>query len=116
MTRSLLSAVALAANIAVGGTKGWTYGLNTWKPNTPVRAGDVLVFNWKGGHDVWLMKDAPAYKACNFGTAKRKAPMTFGGKYRFPVPVTAKGKTLYFGCGVYGHCAGNMKVAIPIQK
>ncbi|CAI7850143.1 unnamed protein product, partial [Closterium sp. NIES-53] len=99
----------------VGGTSGWTFQISSWKPNPPAKAGDVLVFKWMGNHDVWQMNGAAAYRGCNFGAAKKLTPQTMGGKYRFKVPNTAKGKTLYFSCSVMSHCQGMMKVAVPVQ-
>ncbi|CAI5954538.1 unnamed protein product [Closterium sp. NIES-65] len=108
---------AQARDIVVGGKNGWTYQLNNWKPNPPARVGDVLVFKWVGKHDVWQMNTPLAYRTCNFrpGAAKKLTGQVTGGKYRFVVPATAKGKTLYFGCSVVYHCEGMMKVAIPVQ-
>ncbi|CAI5482628.1 unnamed protein product [Closterium sp. Yama58-4] len=107
---------AEARDIVVGGKKGWTYGVSGWKPNPTARAGDVLVFKWTGYHDVWLMSGAAAYNNCNFKGAKEKAKVASGKTYRFTVPATARGSTLYFGCQVYGHCGMNMKVAVAVQK
>ncbi|CAI5519092.1 unnamed protein product [Closterium sp. Naga37s-1] len=107
---------AEAREVVVGGNKGWTYGVSRWKPTPAARAGDVLVFKWTGYHDVWLMSGAAAYNSCNFNGAKEKAKVASGKTYRFTVPTTARGSTLYFGCQVYGHCGMNMKVAVAVQK
>ncbi|CAI7792198.1 unnamed protein product [Closterium sp. NIES-54] len=105
-----------AREIVVGGKKQWTLGVSTWKPTPTVKAGDVLVFQWGAYHDVWQMSNVAAYKGCNFQAASQKAPATLGGKYKFTVPASAKGKVLYFACRVSGHCGSKMKVAISVQS
>ncbi|GJP50235.1 hypothetical protein CLOM_g9377 [Closterium sp. NIES-68] len=116
----LCSAQAEARVITVGG-KGrspWRYNLHNWRPTTTARAGDVLLFKWRGfiPHDVVLMDSVEAYNSCDFGSAKKLTRITNSRTYRYKVPVSAKGTTLYFSCSVPAHCSpSNMKVAIPIQ-
>ncbi|CAI5479992.1 unnamed protein product [Closterium sp. Yama58-4] len=105
-----------AREIVVGGSKKWTFGISTWKPKSTAKAGDVLVFKWSGFHDVWQMSTVAAYKACDFQAAEQKAPAATGTTYSFTVPSTAAGSILYFACGVPGHCAGKMKVALSVKK
>ncbi|CAI7893186.1 unnamed protein product [Closterium sp. NIES-54] len=88
-----------------------------WKPKGVIHAGDTLVFKWRGiPHDVWIMNTMDAYNACDFGAATRKTGITSVGKYKYKVPASAKGKSIFFSCSVPGHCSAfNMKVAVPIH-
>ncbi|GJP45528.1 hypothetical protein CLOM_g9368 [Closterium sp. NIES-68] len=105
--------------VVVGGWKKaspWQYNVINWKQKI-VRAGDVLVFRWRFlPHDVWIMNTKDAYTNCDFSAATKKTGITVVGTYRYKVPTSAAGTTMYFGCSVPGHCTtGKMKVAIKIS-
>ncbi|CAI5496404.1 unnamed protein product [Closterium sp. Naga37s-1] len=112
--------VTAARAITVGGRgrSPWRYNLHNWRPSTAARAGDVLVFKWRGviPHDVVLMDSEGTYGSCNFGAAKKLTRIVNSKTYRYKVPQSARGQTLYFSCSVPGHCSpGNMKVAIQVK-
>ncbi|CAI5529259.1 unnamed protein product [Closterium sp. Naga37s-1] len=49
--------------------------------------GDDLVFKWVdlAWHDLWIMDDEKAFKACDFKQAKRLRPLVVGGQYKYTV-------------------------------
>ncbi|CAI5961998.1 unnamed protein product [Closterium sp. NIES-64] len=113
--------LAEGKKVVVGGKRKaspWQYNVINWKQPT-VKAGDVLVFRWRFlPHDVWVMNSKTAYDNCDFsaGSSTKKTGISVTGKYKFRVPSSAAGTTLYFGCSVSGHClAGKMKAAIKIS-
>ncbi|CAI7807859.1 unnamed protein product [Closterium sp. NIES-53] len=107
----------LSHTLGGSGLSPWGYGVKKWKPKGVIHAGDTLVFKWRGiPHDVWIMNTMDAYNACDFGAATRKTGITSVGKYKYKVPASAKGKSIFFSCSVPGHCSAfNMKVAVPIH-
>ncbi|GJP50225.1 hypothetical protein CLOM_g9367 [Closterium sp. NIES-68] len=114
----LFVAGAHARTVTVG--KGWfspwSYGVASWKPPT-VKTGDVLLFRWRfAAHDVWRLKDLPAYNNCTFVGGKKLTAIRTSYSYRFKVPLSAAGRTLFFACSVPSHCSVfRMKTKISIS-
>ncbi|CAI5458305.1 unnamed protein product [Closterium sp. Yama58-4] len=52
-----------------------------------ISIGDDLVFKWVdlAWHDLWIMDDEKAFKACDFQRAKRLRPLVVGGQYTYTV-------------------------------
>ncbi|KAM0837086.1 hypothetical protein ACQ4PT_061897 [Festuca glaucescens] len=89
----------------VGDSGGWTFGSGSWSQGKSFRAGDVLLFKYApGAHNV-VAVDAAGYNSCS-------AP---GGAVRYSSGndrVTLSRGTSFFICGVPGHCAAGMKMAV----
>ncbi|WVZ95149.1 hypothetical protein U9M48_040949 [Paspalum notatum var. saurae] len=120
-TRALfLVAVAMAAVLGtahgasynVGAPAGsWDLATNytLWASGITFRAGDQLVFKYpRGAHNVMEVSKA-GYDACS-----TTAPLSTASTGDDTVPVPAAGVTRYFICGVPGHCAGGMKLAVTV--
>ncbi|CAI5954541.1 unnamed protein product, partial [Closterium sp. NIES-65] len=107
---------AKTVTVGRGWFSPWSYGVESWKPPR-VKPGDVLVFRWcMAAHDVWRLKDLASYTNCTFATGKRLTPIRTSYRYRYKVPLTAAGTTLFFACSVPSHCSVfHMKTRIPIS-
>ncbi|CAI5491306.1 unnamed protein product [Closterium sp. Naga37s-1] len=75
------------------------------------------VFRWRmAAHDVWRLRDLAAYTNCTFATGKRLTPVRTSYRYKYKVPVTAAGTTLFFACSIPSHCSVfRMKTQIPVS-
>ncbi|XP_039814769.1 uclacyanin 1-like [Panicum virgatum] len=104
---------AHGASYTVGAPAGsWDLRTNytSWASGINFRAGDQLVFKYSpAAHDVLEVSKAD-HDSC---TASRPlATFTTGDD---TVPLPAGGVTRYFICGVPGHCAGGMKLAVRVE-
>ncbi|KAL3700923.1 hypothetical protein R1sor_018945 [Riccia sorocarpa] len=99
---------AAASNIVVGGSRGWTLGLDykTWSSKTRVRPYDNLVFKYNPSlHDVLVVSKNDFY-ACN-----NKRPFARFKTGTDFVKFTSPG-TYYVICGVAGHCKAGMRFVV----
>lgn len=90
----------------VGGPRGWNLPKTNYLVKAPrFRAGDVLKFNYApGAHDV-VAVGSNDFKSCKVtGNSKR---FTSGNDQ-----IALKKGMNYFVCGIPGHCAAGMKIAI----
>lgn len=92
-------------NYTVGDSRGWTFGSGSWSNGKRFLAGDMLVFKYApGAHNV-VAVDAAGHNSCS-------AP---DGAVRYSSGndnVTLTRGTSFFICGVPGHCAAGMKMAV----
>ncbi|OEL18201.1 hypothetical protein BAE44_0020780 [Dichanthelium oligosanthes] len=104
---------AHGASYTVGAPAGsWDLRTNytRWASGISFRAGDQLVFKYSpGAHDVVEVSKAD-HDSCS--NARPLATFTTGDD---TVPLPAGGATRYFICGVPGHCAGGMKLAVRVE-
>ncbi|CAI5488635.1 unnamed protein product, partial [Closterium sp. Naga37s-1] len=107
---------AKTVTVGRGWFSPWSYGVESWKPPR-VKPGDVLVFRWRmARHDVWQLRDLAAYTNCTFATGKRLKHVHISERYKYKVPRTAAGTTLFFACSVDAHCSAyHMKTQIPVS-
>ncbi|KAJ4965951.1 hypothetical protein NE237_017800 [Protea cynaroides] len=100
----------LATDYTVGDTSGWTTNVDysTWTSGKAFTTGDSLVFNYgAGGHTVDEV-DASDYKGCTVGNS---ITTDSSGATKITLKTTG---THYFICGVAGHCASGMKLAVTV--
>ncbi|KAJ1267186.1 hypothetical protein BS78_07G037000 [Paspalum vaginatum] len=104
---------AHGASYTVGAPAGsWDLSTNytLWASGITFRAGDQLVFKYpRGAHDVMEVSKA-GYDACS-----TTAPLATSSTGDDTVALPAAGVTRYFICGVPGHCAGGMKLAVAVE-
>ncbi|KAF8712830.1 hypothetical protein HU200_028603 [Digitaria exilis] len=112
MAMATFLSTAHAASYTVGAPAGsWGLGTNytLWSAGVTFRAGDQLVFKYAGGaHDVLEVTKAD-HDACS--TSNPLATFATGDDVVTLVP---GGVTRYFICGVPGHCAAGMKLAVTV--
>ncbi|CAN0923021.1 Blue copper protein [Linum grandiflorum] len=103
---------ALAADITVGGTTGWTnfgnVNYDTWSSGQKFKVGDNAVFNYGGSHSVAEVSKSD-YDSCDASNAIQ----TYSDGAT-SIPLSAAG-TRYFICPAAGHCSGGMKIAIKVD-
>ncbi|PAN33524.1 hypothetical protein GQ55_6G027500 [Panicum hallii var. hallii] len=101
------------ASYTVGAPAGsWDFQTNytRWASGISFRAGDQLVFKYSpAAHNVVEVSKAD-HDSC---TASRPLATFATGDDTVPLP--AGGVTRYFICGVPGHCAGGMKLAVRVE-
>ncbi|WOK96452.1 hypothetical protein Cni_G05159 [Canna indica] len=106
-----ISELAMAANHDVGGPNGsWDLTTNyaQWAAGKTFRVGDTLTFKYASGqHDV-LEVSSSAYSSCSASN-----PISTGTGGSIVITLKTAGKK-YFICGIPGHCASGMKVAIDV--
>ena len=77
-----------------------------------VTVGTNVVFEWSGIHNVWLLPDKAAYDACDITKATELAS-TSVQEYTY---IASEAGTVYFACGVAGHCKfTNQKLALTVN-
>ncbi|TVU43432.1 hypothetical protein EJB05_09905 [Eragrostis curvula] len=103
---------AHGASYTVGAPAGsWDLRTNyaNWASSITFRAGDQLVFKYtRGAHDVLEVSKAD-YDSCS-----GSSPIASFQTGDDTVPLRAAG-TRYFICGVPGHCAAGMKLAVKVE-
>ena len=72
-----------------------------------VKSGEVLKFEWTGGHNVYQMKDKATFDACDFTGATNLGATS-------PVYHTMGADTTYFACQVGLHCKNGQKLTAMI--
>ncbi|MED6158114.1 hypothetical protein PIB30_029682 [Stylosanthes scabra] len=118
-SKALVLALFLAVNMAlptiatvytVGDTSGWAIGgdYSTWANGKNFVVGDSLVFKYDSGHTVDEVKEGD-YKSCSSGNS-----ISTDSSGSTTIPLKTSG-THYFICGVPGHCAGGMKLAVTVK-
>ncbi|XP_038996639.1 blue copper protein-like [Hibiscus syriacus] len=100
---------SLATVYTVGDTSGWTSGVDygTWTKGKTFKVGDTLVFNYPTMHTVDEVSSSD-YSTCTVGNAIRSDK---SGATTVTLKTTG---TIYFICGVPGHCTDGMKLAIKV--
>ncbi|TVU43433.1 hypothetical protein EJB05_09906 [Eragrostis curvula] len=103
---------AQGASYTVGAPAGsWDLRTNyaNWASSITFRAGDQLVFKYaSGAHDVLEVSKAD-YDSCS-GSSPRATFQTGDDTVSLPAAGTR-----YFICGVPGHCAAGMKLAVKVE-
>ncbi|CAM8946264.1 unnamed protein product [Rhodiola kirilowii] len=110
LAASCLVVPSLAAVYTVGGSNGWTMGVDysTWSTaGRTFSVGDTLVFNYAGGHTVDEVTESD-YKTCTVGNS-----ITTDSSGTTAITLTAPGSH-YFICGIAGHCSIGMKLAVNV--
>ncbi|KAK1257495.1 hypothetical protein QJS04_geneDACA023095 [Acorus gramineus] len=94
----------------VGDDSGWTTGVNydNWSGGKNFTVGDSLVFNYGAGSHTVTEVSAGDYSSCS--TSNSISTDSSGSS---TVQLKSPG-TRYFVCGVMGHCAGGMKLAVSV--
>ncbi|CAM0875092.1 unnamed protein product [Alopecurus aequalis] len=100
----LHSELAESAVNTVGDSSGWGFGVGGWPKGKRFRAGDVLFKYPPGAHTV-VAVDAAGYSSCSAPTG---AKTYSSGNDR----VTLARGTNFFICGIPGHCAAGMRIAV----
>ena len=91
----------------------WVY-TNTLPPTLEVHKGDLVVFEWVGSHDVYLLPSRQAFTDCVFTNAVKLGAST---GLRIHTGRLTCGETYYFACQIGDHCqGGNMKLAVHVQS
>ncbi|KAE8783898.1 Blue copper protein [Hordeum vulgare] len=107
----LLAAVApaYAADYTVGDSSGWASGVDysTWASDKTFIVGDTLVFQYGASHNVAEVGSSD-YSACSATNSIQSY-----SDQDTKITLTKPG-TRYFICGVSGHCAGGMKLAVKV--
>ncbi|XP_071724123.1 uncharacterized protein [Rutidosis leptorrhynchoides] len=110
MVLNIMVVPCLATVYTVGDSSGWTLGVDyaTWAADKTFKVGDSLVFNYgSGSHTVEEVSDTD-YKGCTTGNS-----INSDNSGKTTVDLKTAG-TLYFMCGVMGHCGTGMKLAITV--
>ncbi|KAH7846849.1 hypothetical protein Vadar_018838 [Vaccinium darrowii] len=104
-----LAAPSLATVYTVGDSSGWTMGVDytTWTSGKTFVVGDSLVFNYGSGHTVDEVS-ASDYNSCTVGH-----PISTDNSGSTNISLNTGG-THYYICGVLGHCASGMKLAVTV--
>ncbi|KAK1315486.1 hypothetical protein QJS10_CPA06g02023 [Acorus calamus] len=94
----------------VGDDSGWATGVNydNWSGGKNFSVGDSLVFNYGAGSHTVTEVSASDYSSCS--TSNSIGTDSSGST---TVQLKSPG-TRYFVCGVVGHCAGGMKLAVSV--
>lgn len=102
-------APAFAVDHTVGDSSGWASGVDytTWASDKTFKVGDTLVFQYGASHNVAEVGSAD-YSACSASNSIQ----SFSDQDT-KITLTKPG-TRYFICGVTGHCAGGMKLAVTV--
>lgn len=103
-------APAFAVDHTVGDSSGWASGVDytTWASDKTFKVGDTLVFQYGASHNVAEVGSAD-YSACSASNSIQ----SFSDQDT-KITLTKPG-TRYFICGVTGHCAGGMKLAVKVS-
>ena len=115
------SAATLAAattTVTIGTSPQFWSAMNQNPSSYSVAVGDKLQFKYNSYHNVYLMASAAKYESCDFSGATELASTSHGGgsgstPNLYEAVVSTAG-TLYFACGVSGHCGGGQKVTITV--
>uniref|UniRef100_A0A1D1Z3G1 Uclacyanin-2 n=1 Tax=Anthurium amnicola TaxID=1678845 RepID=A0A1D1Z3G1_9ARAE len=106
----LLLALAVVPALAANYDLSWNQGVDYsgWASSQKIQVGDTVTFQYGGLHTVDEVNKAD-YEACSTSNA-----LTSASDGNTAISFTQPG-TRYFVCGTAGHCAGGMKVAIPVS-
>ncbi|GLJ46853.1 hypothetical protein SUGI_0988340 [Cryptomeria japonica] len=98
-----------ATQYTVGDSAGWdaSTDFNTWLQGKTFKVGDSLSFQYTSLHSVMEVSKAD-YTACSSSNAIQSYT---GGNTVVSLKTAG---TMYFICGTPGHCAGGMKIAVPV--
>ncbi|KAL7259755.1 hypothetical protein ACSBR1_005597 [Camellia fascicularis] len=105
---------ATAETYTVGGSLGWQIpsggaaAYTSWAANETFKAGDILVFNWTGTHNV-----ARVYEADFNNCISSNAIDTIQDTSPYSITLSSD-NTYYFICGVGPHCTLGQKVSISV--
>ncbi|KAK8580375.1 hypothetical protein V6N13_143482 [Hibiscus sabdariffa] len=101
---------SLAKVYTVGDGSGWTTGVDysTWTSGKSFKVGDSLAFNYPSSHTVDEVSSSD-YSSCTVGNA-----ITTDNSGATTIALKKAG-THYFICGVVGHCATGMKLAVKVE-
>ncbi|CAA0840755.1 Cupredoxin superfamily protein [Striga hermonthica] len=104
-----LSRLGAAAVYTVGDSTGWASGADytTWTSDKAFAVGDTLVFNYSPGHTVDEVSQAD-FQSCTTGNS-----ITTDSSGATKITLKTAG-THYFICAIPGHCAGGMRLAVPV--
>ncbi|KAL4278731.1 hypothetical protein GQ457_03G033580 [Hibiscus cannabinus] len=107
---SCMAVPSLAKVYTVGDSSGWTTGVDysTWTSGKTFKVGDSLVFNYPSSHTVDEVSSSD-YSSCTVGNA-----ITTDNSGATTIALNKAG-THYFICGVVGHCANGMKLAVKVE-
>lgn len=114
--------VVTARNIIVGQFEGqpianvfWSDGV-CFAPVNEVKAGDTLEFRYSGRHNVFMLKDEDGFDECNFSDDATELATQNQSPYKYTVTVedVSTKASLYFACGVGGHCNGRQKLRVNL--
>eukprot|EP01018_Ginkgo_biloba_P039229 Gb_00868 [translate_table: standard] len=113
---ALVFHLAVAADHDVGGSAGWMVPTSnsalytSWASNQTFNVGDRLVFKYITGTHTVDQVTKTNYDSCT--STSPLATYTNG-----PTTVTLnRTGTLYFICGIPGHCSGGQKVAVTVAS
>ncbi|KQJ90591.1 blue copper protein [Brachypodium distachyon] len=104
------AAVAAATTFDVGDGHGWETGVDyaAWTSDKTFAVGDTLVFNYTSkAHTVTEVSES-GYDSCASGNS-----LSNDDSGATTVTLTTAGLH-YFICGIAGHCAGGMKLAVTV--
>ncbi|GLT51547.1 hypothetical protein SLA2020_249500 [Shorea laevis] len=106
----LASPAAYAADYVVGGSSGWTQGVDygTWVQGKTFNVGDNLVFTYGATHSVDEVSQSD-YNNCATGNPLNTHT---GGNNTISL---SKAGSMYFICPTSGHCTGGMKLAVNVS-
>ncbi|XP_038886618.1 blue copper protein-like [Benincasa hispida] len=98
---------SFAAVYTVGDTAGWSTGVdyNSWTSGKTFVVGDILMFNYGGGHTVDEVSGSD-YNSCTAGNS-----ISSDSSGATAITLKKPG-THYFICGALGHCSNGMKLAV----
>ncbi|GER40256.1 cupredoxin superfamily protein [Striga asiatica] len=104
-----MSRLGAAAVYTVGDSTGWASGADytTWTSDKAFAVGDTLVFNYSPGHTVDEVSQAD-FQSCTTGNS-----ITTDSSGATKITLKTAG-THYFICAIPGHCAGGMRLAVPV--
>jgi len=78
---------------------------------TVAKVGDVLAFEWQGGHNVYKMPSAEALAACDFTDAVEVIAANDVSRL-----VTVDSLPVYFSCSVSQHCENGQKLVVTAME
>ncbi|KAH8945805.1 hypothetical protein BDL97_12G060300 [Sphagnum fallax] len=84
---------------------------SAWAADKKFHLGDNLVFEFPtGGHDVLQLRNFADFNACNTNNA---ISIHYTGHTVIPLLTTG---SLYFICGIPGHCLQGMKLEVIVME
>ncbi|KAG5538742.1 hypothetical protein RHGRI_019338 [Rhododendron griersonianum] len=107
---SVAAPAAFATQHIVGGSSGWTQGVNyaTWASSQTFAVGDTLLFSYDSSHSVDSVSQSD-YNNCNVNSPQNSYT---GGSTIISLPSLG---TMYFICGTPGHCQSGMNLAVTVS-
>ncbi|KAF7137361.1 hypothetical protein RHSIM_Rhsim07G0037000 [Rhododendron simsii] len=107
---SVAAPAAFATQHVVGGSSGWTQGVNyaSWASSQTFAVGDTLLFSYGSSHSVDVVSQSD-YNNCNANSPQNSYT---GGSTIISLPSLG---TMYFICGTSGHCQSGMNLAVTVS-